>query len=96
MTMDTLIPPQPAVQVEQADSFVVVSLWRAHDDGCESYDYQPCVTLNDALDAYREYEDGEYPRARAIGIFPARNGMPIGGRMEPALLARLMKETRAR
>jgi hypothetical protein len=91
--MDTTILTQP-VSVTQADSFVVVSLWRSWSGKSESYDYSPYDTLNDALDAYREMEDGEYPRARAIGIFAAKNGLPIGGRMEPAQLCRLMQETR--
>ncbi len=91
--MDTLITT-PAVQVETATEFVVVSLWDPKNGGEPEYEYEPKPTLNDALDAYREYEDGEYPRARAIGIFPARNGMPIGTRMDPAQLCRLMKETR--
>jgi hypothetical protein len=93
--MDTLVSPARAVRVESADSFVVVSLWRSRSDGsADDYEYEPHATLNDALDAYREYEDGEYPRARAVGIFPARNGMPLGGRFEPAYIMRLMKETR--
>jgi hypothetical protein len=83
------------VTVTTADSFVVVSLWRSWGGKSESYDYEPHATLNGALDAYREMENGEYPRARAIGIFAAKNGLPIGGRMEPATILRLMRETRA-
>jgi hypothetical protein len=85
--MDTLYT---SAEVGTADAFVVVSLW----DG-RSYEYEPCTTLNDALDTYREYEDGEYPRAQAVGIFPARHGMPLGSRFDPHYIARLMKETRA-
>ena len=81
--------------VEQADSFVVVSLWRSWGGKSQSYDYSTYTTLNDALDAYREMEDGEYPRARAVGIFPARNGMPLGSRFEPHYIQRLMRETRS-
>lgn len=77
--------------METADGFVVVSEWatpRRH------YDYETHATLNDALDAYREYQDGEYERATAIGVFPVRNGMPIGSRIDPARLIALMQETR--
>jgi hypothetical protein len=92
---DTTILTQP-VSVTQADSFVVVSLWRAKEGDGTSYDYETHTTLNAALDAYRDLEDGEYPRARAIGIFAAKNGMPVmGGQIEPARLMRLMRETRA-
>jgi hypothetical protein len=92
--MDTLTAAEP-VSVTVADSFVVVSLWRAKEGGEDEHEYEPHATLNDALDAYREYEDGEYPRARAVGIFAARNGMPIaGGQIEPAQLLRLLRETR--
>jgi hypothetical protein len=84
------------VSVSTADSFVVVTYWTFPDTPkMDGYDYEPHGTLNAALDACREYEDGEYPRARAVGIFAARNGMPIaGGQIEPALLLRLLRETR--
>lgn len=88
---DTMIP----AYMMQATEFVVVSLWKDRNSGGESYDYEPHATLNDALDTYREYEDGEYPRAQAVGIFPARLGMPLGSRFDPHYIARLMKETRA-
>ena len=88
--------PVAKVNVTAADSFIVVSLWRAKEGDGTSYDYQTHGTLNEALDAYRELENNEYPRARAVGIFAARNGMPIaGGQIEPARLMRLMRETRA-
>jgi len=80
----------------QADAFVVVSWWqdKSGDGHAGSYEYEPRPSLNDALDTYREYEDGEYRRARAIGIFAARNGLPVGGRLEAAHMLRLMRETR--
>lgn len=85
-----------AAVVRQADGFVVVSWWQERDGdgraGGFEYDHRP--TLNEALDAYREYEDGEYERARAVGIFAARNGLPVAGRLEPAWLLRLMTERR--
>jgi hypothetical protein len=92
--MDTIITAEPVI-VSTADSFVVVSLWRAKEGDGTSYDYETHGTLNAALDAYRELEDGEYERARAVGIFAARNGMPIaGGQIEPAQLLRLLREMR--
>jgi hypothetical protein len=92
--MDTLITAEKDVSVTTSDSFVVVSLWRAKEGDGTSYDYETHATLNAALDAYRELEDGEYPRARAVGIFAARNGMPIGSKLEPAVILRLLRETR--
>ena len=50
--------------------------------------------MNDALDTYREYEDGEYQGARAVGIFAVRNGMPVGGRKDSASIMRLMHDLR--
>jgi hypothetical protein len=84
-----------AALLGEADAFVVVSWWQEKSgDGTRGdYAYEPRPTLNDALDTYREYQDGEYARARAIGIFPARNGLPVG-RLEAGLMLRLMHETR--
>lgn len=80
--------------IRQSDGFVVVSLWRAREGDGTSYDYEMHGTLNEALEAYKMLEDGEYPRARAIGIFPVKNGMPIGPKFDPPHVMRLMRETR--
>src|SRR5260221_10492316 len=79
-----------ASSLRQADAFVVVSWWQPKSgDGLGGdYEYEHPPSLNDALDTYREYEDGEYQRARAVGIFAVKDGMPIGGRLEPAELLR--------
>jgi hypothetical protein len=81
---------------QQADAFVVVSWWqeKSGNSGRGDYEYEHRPSLNEALDTYREYEDGEYDRARAVGIFAVRNGLPVGGRLEPVELLRLMRETR--
>lgn len=81
---------------DAADAFVVVSWWqpKSGDGASGAYEYEHRPTLNDALDSYREYEDGEYERARAVGIFAVRNGLPIGGRLDPAEVMSLMQETR--
>lgn len=82
--------------VAQADAFVVVSWWRDKLVASKgSYDYEHLPTLNDALDAYREYEDGQHERARAVGIFAVRNGMPVGAPLTPYRIAQLLQETRA-
>lgn len=80
----------------QADAFVVVSWWqdKSGDGASGNYEYEHRPTLNDALDSYREYEDGEYERARAVGIFAVRNGLPVGGRLDPGEVMGLMQETR--
>ena len=93
---------RPALATERAnllpgaDAFVVVSWWQAKTGDGQSgdYEYEHRSTLNDALDTYREYEDGEYRRARAVGIFAVRNGLPTGGRLDPAEVMCLMQETR--
>ena len=73
-----------AALLGQADAFVVVSWWqeKSSDGRTGDYEYEHRPTLNDALDTYRDYEDGEFRRARAIGIFAVKDGLPIGGRLE--------------
>lgn len=83
-----------AALLGQADAFVVVSWWQDGNGEGGGYEYEHRRTLNDALDTYREYEDGEYRRARAVGIFAVRDGLPVGGRLEAAQMLRLMRETR--
>ena len=80
----------------QADAYVVVSWWqeKSNDGGAGDYEYEHRPTLNDALDTYRDYEDGEFRRARAVGIFAVKDGLPIGGRLEATQIMRLMRETR--
>ena len=87
------------IHIETAAQFVVVSWWSdsaKNPFGTKgSHEYEAFKTLNEALDIYDEYERGEFDRARAIGIFAAdANGLPIG-RLDPALLMRLMREKRA-
>ncbi len=82
--------------LQQADGFVVVSWWqeKSGDGRTGDYEYEHRPTLNDALDTYREYEDGEFRRARPVGIFAVKDGLPIGGRLEAMQVVRLMRETR--
>lgn len=76
--------------------YVVVSRWvstiGAPD---EMIQYDHYNVLNDAADAYTEYQNGEFPRATAVGIFPCdERGLPIGGRLDPVRLMALVAETR--
>jgi hypothetical protein len=66
---------------------VRAALQRAH----ESHRAGAPATTNDA---HRDYEDGEFRRARAIGIFAVKDGLPIGSRLEAQQIMRLMRETR--
>lgn len=93
--VQTAIAADRLALISQADGFVVVSWWqeKSSDPRRGHYHYDRHDTLNDALDEYRQYEDGEYSRARAIGIFPVKAGMPCGS-FDPAYLLRLMAETR--
>lgn len=76
------------------DGYVVVSLWRSP-GGIQEYEYTNCPTLNAAADLFTEYDSGEFSRATAVGIFPARNGMPCGPAFDPVYLSRLVRETRS-
>ena len=82
--------------LRQADGFVVVSWWqdRSGNDRKGACEYDHRSTLNEALEAYREYQDGEFERARGVGIFAARGGLPVAGRLDPAWLLRLMADVR--
>jgi len=82
--------------LQQADAFVVVSWWqeKSSDGHAGDYEYEHRPTSNDALDTYRDYEDGEFRRARAVGIFAVKDGLPIGGRLEAVQILRLMRKTR--
>lgn len=79
--------------MKQADGFVVVSLWspKPGEAGGDIYEYERMPSLNEACDLYRDYREGEYSRARAIGIIPVRNGMPCGD-IDATELLRLMAE----
>ena len=86
-----------AALLRLADGFVVVSWWqdRSGQPRKGLFDYEWRETLNEALDLYREYQDGEYARGAAMGIFSAdAAGMPLR-RLDPLHLIRLMRETRA-
>ena len=92
----TALEADRAALLKRADGFVVVSWWqeKSSDPQRGDYEYEHQPTLNDALDIYREYEDGEYQRARAIGIFAVKEGLPILGQLDPAQILRLLRETR--
>lgn len=79
------------------DAYVVVTWWqdRSGDPRTGKFEYEHCADLNEATDRYTEYETGEFRRATAIGIFPARNGMPCGGQLSPITVSRLVRETLA-
>ena len=83
------------VTVTTAAGFVVVSEWTNSRGANAAFEYEHVQTLNDALEVYREYQDGEHPRARAMGIFTADVcGLPLN-RLEPLYLLKLMRELRA-
>ena len=98
--MDTLIPDaaqQPRVQVTTASGFVVVSWWadNSRDDRKGSFQYDHYKTLNSALDAYEEFQNGEWSRAREMGVFSCDEaGLPLH-RLDPARLMQLMHEQRS-
>jgi hypothetical protein len=70
------------VTVTRCTEFVVVSFWQPDSSSSNgSYHYEPFTDRRDADAVLAEYMHGEYPKARAIGMFAARHGMPIGGRL---------------
>lgn len=92
---DTTILAEP-VTVTKAACYVVVSHWHSKDGKVTDTEYERFDHLNDAIDSFVEYENGEYARARPAGIFPGdANGMPIDKPLQPHALAQLVRETRA-
>jgi hypothetical protein len=81
----TMIAEQPVTAtrtqntIAQATEFVVVSFWQPKSDSAKgSYEHETFTDQRDAVEAFREYEAGEYPRARAVCIFASRHGIPMG------------------
>lgn len=71
----------PKVIVTTATEFVVVSEWSpiaGQEKTTGGLNYEDYTDLRKAEDAFRDYEKGEYPRARAVCIFASRHGVPIG------------------
>lgn len=79
------VPLAREVVMERVNGFVVVSWWR--DKTCSvppykgSYQYEHFDALNDAYECLREYEAGEFSNATGMGVFAAKDGMPVGGRV---------------
>ena len=58
--------------------------------------YEAFDDLNEAVDCYTAYEDGEYKNTRPVGIFPCdSSGMPSGPKLDAHYITRLVRETRA-
>lgn len=94
---DNITPSDSKITVTKAAGYVVVSWWqdRSGDGRRGRFEYEHHDTLNEALDAYREYQDGEYRLAAAMGIFACDGaGLPFSA-MDPNRLIKLMAETRA-
>jgi len=66
--------------IDQATEFVVVSDWSPAPGtpGTGGLSYEDFDNMEDAERAFRDYQKGEYPRARAVCLFASRHGIPIG------------------
>src|SRR5690349_6852926 len=98
--MDTLtneVSSLAKIKVMQADGFVLVTTQQsgAVPPYRHVYDYKRFDHLNDALDEYALYEDGEFSGWSPVAIFPCRYGMPFAAPLSEIELARMLKETRA-
>ena len=80
-----------------ADGYVVVSLYRDPKSVVypyrRSYAYDDYKTLKDAVDYYADLERGEHRCFAPVGIFPVRNGMPCGDKIDGARITKIMRET---
>lgn len=69
--------------------YVVVSFWQAKSSsGAGTYEYEHFTDSRDAFEIYDEYAREEYARARPVGVFEARNGLPTGRLLHPAIAMR--------
>lgn len=68
-----------------ANGYIVISWWQAKSSNSHQgdYAYDYFTDLEEALTTYREYEHGEFSRAREIAICEACNGIPTGVRLHP-------------
>lgn len=93
-TLSTL----PEITVQTADGFVVVAEYTDPRSVVPprktSLTYDWYGTQNDALEAYSEYERGEFSGFRPIGIFPVRHGLPFGGAFSPMTIAQMLHSER--
>ena len=67
--------------IEQATEFVVVSDWSpqpGREGTTGGLSYEDYDDLAKAEDAFHDYRNGEYPRARAVCLFASLHGVPIG------------------
>jgi len=73
----TLVKPL----IEQSTEFVVVSDWApmpGRETQTGGLQYEDYATYAAAERAFHDYQNGEYPRARAVCLFASRLGVPIG------------------
>ena len=94
---DLPIAPSATGNLLAADGYVCVSWWQDPHYVVPpykgSYTYEHYDTLNDAVDAYADFERGEHRNFSPVGIFPARNGMPFGNALDGLTIARMTRET---
>jgi hypothetical protein len=67
--------------IEQATEFVVVSDWSpmpGRERTTGGLLYEDFDNIARAEDQFREYQRGEYARARAVCLFASLHGVPIG------------------
>jgi hypothetical protein len=67
--------------IEQATEFVCVSDWSpmpGRERTTGGLNYEDFDNLKDAENAFNDYKNGEFPRARAVCLFASLHGVPIG------------------
>lgn len=86
-TETTPLFPLSDLIVAQADGFVVVSRWVTARHRVNSFTYDHYDHLKDAAEVFGELEAGLHHNFAAIGIFPAKDGLPIGGPLSAEAIA---------
>lgn len=88
--------PLSDLAIRQADGFVVVSFYRdprsVAPNYTGAYEYDHFEHLNDAYDRFADYERGEWAGYEARGIFPVKDGLPVGGPLPLGQIAAAIRE----
>lgn len=80
--------------IQTATGFVVVCRGAFRYGRAQAYAYDHYTTLNDAADAYTEYESGEYGELYPVALMACRFGIPFAA-LSSWRVTQLVADTRA-
>jgi hypothetical protein len=78
--------------ITEADGFVVVSIWTPARYESTRHTYDWFQHLEDAVAYHRALRAGKVTDYTANGIFAARDGLPVGGKLDVAVIDTVMAD----